>query len=589
MASIHGPQPCRGCDCPNHLFPHDISPLFDFTSTKAELAHLKISNHAPTEKEADTLRDMIFSSEKEMDLIDEEGSVLAEVILDMKRRIVTSEQRMLALRQECLRLEAETHVWKSLLSPIRHVPAEIWMRIFRHTIEPPKSLQASWRPCAGTFSNHSWDFKPTDDSLWAIEGVCSKWRNILLNSPSMRSNIEIFVTDSNFGVNANNYVRKLGRQIDRSGNHPLTITISTPSVQTFASIGAIPSQLVMLLHSFSSRIQYLRFNLSSRQLQSIPSLQLSLPSLHTLFLLSTDGNGIARRSDSFAFCPSLRNFACVDIIDPSVFSLPWPQIDDYMCRYFRIRHCQASIHIRMLKQLMKLKSCVLDCHSRFSAPFSPDLALPYLRRNYHSLHLWSNARGDSDTTAMPQIMNRLTLPQLRKLDVVCPFPVAELNTFSALRGLIHRSTPPLTHLCFMRGYIDSDDLLHIIRATPTLEELGLSQLNKNAITPEIILALTWNYPYGNMNLPRLHTIRMSNAEQVGLHSLVNMIRSRWILGAGRSDVSRLRSVEIVGDSQRLEEYKDIEASLSTFIDLGQWISDGLRCEIYRTFIGIIFI
>ncbi|KAK0220588.1 hypothetical protein IW262DRAFT_1385676 [Armillaria fumosa] len=586
MASILGPHPC--CVCPNHFFPHDTSPLCDFTSAKTELAHLKISNHAPTEKEADTLRDMIFSSEKRMDLIDEEGSVLAEVILDMKRRIVTSEQRMLALRQERLWLEAETHVWKSLLSPIRHVPAEIWMRIFRHTIEPPKSLRASWCPRAGMFSNHSWDFRPTEDSLWAIEGVCSKWRNILLNSPNLRSNIEIFVTDSNFGANASNYVRKLGRQMDRSGNHPLTITISTPSVQAFASIGAIPSQLVMLLHSFSSRIQYLRFNLPSRQLQSIPSLQLFLPSLHTLFLLSTDGNGIARRSDSFAFCPSLRNFACVDIIDPSVFSLPWHQIDDYMCRYFRIRHSQTSVHVRMLDQLVNLKSCVLDCHSQSSALFSQDVALPYIRRNYHSLHLWPNARGDGDVTVMPHIMNRLTLPQLRKLDVVCPFPVAELDTFSAVRGLLHRSMPPLTYLCFMRGYIDSDDLLHIIRTTPTLEELRLSQLNKNAITPEIIHALTWNYPYNNMNVPRLHTIRMSNAEQVGLHSLVNMIRSRWILRVGHSDVSRLRSVEIVGDSQRLGDYNVIKDSLSTFIDLGQWISDGLRCEIYRTFIGYIY-
>ncbi|PBK90956.1 hypothetical protein ARMGADRAFT_1064299 [Armillaria gallica] len=585
MASILGPLPCRGCDCPNHFFPHNTSPSFDFTSAKTDLAHLKNSNHAPTEKEADTLRDMIFASEQLMDLIDEEESVLAEVILDMKRRIVTSEQRMLALRQEHLRLEAETHIWKSLFSPIRHVPAEIWMRIFHHTIEPPKSLRASWCPRAGTSSNHSWDFKPTEDSLWAIEGVCSKWRNILLNSPSLRSNIEIFVTSSNFGVNANNYVRKLGRQMDRSGNHPLTITISTPSVQAFASIGAIPSQLVMLLHSFSSRIQYLRFNLPSRQLQSIPSLQLSLPSLHTLFLLSTDGNGIARRSDSFAFCPSLRNFACVDIIDPSVFSLPWHQINDYMCRYFRIRHSQASIHIRMLEWLVNLKFCVLDCHSRFPATFFHDVALPSICRNYHSLHLWPNARCDGGVTVIPQIMNRLTLPRLRKLDVVCPFPVAELDTFSAVRGLIHRSLPPLTHLCFMRGYIDSDDLLHIIRTTPTLEELKLSQLNKDAITPEIILALTWNYPSGIMNVPRLRTIRMSNAEQVGLPSLVNMIRSRWILEAGRSDVSRLKSVEIVGDSQRLEDYNGIRASLSTFIDLGQWISDGLRCEIYRTFIG----
>ncbi len=76
----------------------------------------------------------------------------------------------------------------------------------------------------------AWDFKPTEDSLWAIEGVCSKWRNILLNSPRLRSNIEIFLTSSNFGVNANNYVRKLGRQMDRSGNHPLTITIFYPKV-----------------------------------------------------------------------------------------------------------------------------------------------------------------------------------------------------------------------------------------------------------------------------------------------------------------------------------------------------------------------
>ncbi|KAK0444592.1 uncharacterized protein EV420DRAFT_1573743 [Desarmillaria tabescens] len=542
MPSVIELSPCTGCDCPNHFLLtslyHDTSPhSIDYASAKADVAHLKFSNEAPTEEEADTLRTIVSSCERRMDCIDEEESVLMKTILDMEQIIATSKQRMLALRQERLQIPAEILIWKSLLSPIRHVPPEVWIQIFRHTIEPSKSLQAAWGTPT-TFANHGWDFHPPEDSLWAIEGVCSKWRNVLLNSPSVCSN---------FGVNANRYVRKLGRRMDRSGNHSLTITISTPK-----------SRLVMMLHSFSRRIQYLRFNLPSRLLQSIPSLQLSLPSLHTLFLLSTDGNGIARRSDSFAFCPSLRNLACVDIIDPNTLASAASDV---------------SIHIHMLERLVNLRFCQLI------APLSHNAVFPSLYRNYRRTTM-------EPLTVMPQIMDRLTLPQLLKLDIVCPFHSAEFDiTFSAACGLIHRSLPPLTQLCFMRGYIDSADLLHIIRTTPTLEELKLSQLNRDAITPEIIAALTLNHS-GDINMPRLHTIRLSNAEQVGLPQLVDMIRSRWILEEGCSDVTRLRSVEIIGDSSRLVHYTRIKYSLrSTFVDIDQWIRDGLRCEIYDTLIS----
>ncbi|KAK0494559.1 hypothetical protein EDD18DRAFT_348367 [Armillaria luteobubalina] len=142
---------CAGCDCPDHFnatsFSRDTSthPIAD-TSAIVDLAHLKRSNKAPSDAEADTLRDIISSCQRRRRELDDEGSSLKKLIMDLKRRISSNKQRLTALQIEQPEVDAQIQEWKSILNPIRRIPPEIWLHIFDDTVEFPTFPSASWMP-----------------------------------------------------------------------------------------------------------------------------------------------------------------------------------------------------------------------------------------------------------------------------------------------------------------------------------------------------------------------------------------------------------------------------------------------------------
>ncbi|KAK0444596.1 uncharacterized protein EV420DRAFT_993065 [Desarmillaria tabescens] len=571
---------CTGCDCPNHfMIPSSHSetspsPIGDISS-RADLAHLKKSNEAPSDNEAVALRGIISSCKKRIDSLTKEKSALENFVVDLKRHIHASKQKIIALQNERLQVDAQIHEWQPLLNPIRYVPPEIWSRIFNETIEFPTFPRASWNldPHTGALSSFRWHLQSVESSLWAIEDVCNKWRNVVLNSPELWSFINIVINDSNFGPNAHRYTRRLGRQLGRTGKRPLSIIISCLDPSIF---DGLPSQLTMMLCTFSDSIRYLRLYLPSRMIKTIPSLGLPLPSLQTLFILSTDTENINERLELFPFCPKLRELEFVDIDNPSrSFSLPWQQVTDYRCWSYRNGGPGASTHILSLEQMICLQDCFLQCG--LTNPFSNGAGLPSLRRAYRLLDLRSHEDGGE--TAIQQIMDRLTLPILLQLKVACSAgntPSFMDGAFAAIRHLIDRSGPPLTLLHFCGARVAVKDLLHIIRSTPTLEDLQLTELRQDTITPELVHALMLNPASGVINVPRLHTLHLSGVTKSGVSLLVDMICSRWILDEGLSKhVSRLKLVKVDSDYDFLEHYSRMTVEP---YDISQWIKDGLACE-----------
>ncbi|KAG7441851.1 uncharacterized protein BT62DRAFT_936730 [Guyanagaster necrorhizus] len=575
---------CMGCTCPNHSITsshrHISTPPIVDTSAKADLAYLKTCNLAPSEEEAKSLRHFISSCQSRVKKLNEEESSLQELIVNLERRISSSERRIAALQKERRQAVAQIREWSVLLDPIRCLPPEIWSRIFSETIEFPTFPQASFRldSHTGALTHFHWNFTAVESTLWAIEGVCKKWKAVAVNSPELWAFINIVISDSNFGPNTNGYVRRLGRQLGRSGNRPLSIIISCPDYNR----DSLPPQLTMMLYSFSDRIQHLRLYIPSGMLNTIPYLGLSLPYLKTLFILSTDmditpdADNINEPLELFPVCPNLRELQFVDINDNRSFSLPWQQITDYRCWYYRHVGPDASVHISSLERMIHLQDCFLRCSLPSRRP-SPNRAPP-LCREYRLLDLHSDHDNGGDI-ALRQIMDTLTLPALQQLKVTCPAGSTRYfneGTFSSIHRLLNRSIPPLTRLHFCGGSIVMKDLLHVILSTPSLEDLQLNELYKDTITPDIIIALILNLPSGVVNVPRLHTLHLSGVGKAGVSLLVDMIRSRWILDGGLSkDVSRLKSIKIESDYDFLEHYSQMAVEAH---DISQWISDGLSCE-----------
>ncbi|PBK64106.1 hypothetical protein ARMSODRAFT_962592 [Armillaria solidipes] len=589
MALPSSSLPCTGCDCPNHFkatsFSCDTSthPTVD-TSATDDLAHLKRSNEAPSEDEEDALKRIMSSCQRRRKELDEEESSLRRLIVDLKLRISSSKERITALQKEQHQVDARIHEWKPLLNPIRCIPPEIWSRIFDDTVEFPTFPSASWTPDPrpGAMPRFRWNFPAVENPLWAIEGVCRKWKGVVLDSPQLWSSINIVITDSNFGPNAHRYVRRLGQQLGRSGKRPVSIIISCPDTTSW--FDDMPPQLTMMLYTFSDSIRYLRLYLPSRMLKTIPSLGLSLPSLQTLFILSTDAGSINEPLELFPFCPQLRELEFVDVINPThYFSLPWKQVTDYRCWYYRNAGPDTSVHVSSLEQMIHLRDCILQCG--LPSPIIPSTnraMVPSLRREHRLLDLRADC-DDGGQIALRQVMDRLTLPELLQLKVACPESSTynfNEGAFAAIRRLIDRSLPLLTVLHFCGKDIAVGDLCHVICSLHTLEDFQLTALDEDTITTEVVKAFMLHPTSGVINVPRLRILHLSGVAKAGVCLLVDMIRSRWILKEGSSNpISRLKSVKIDTDYDFLEQYSHMTNEAH---DISGWIKEGLTCEFRRS-------
>ncbi len=588
MALPSSSLPCTGCDCPNHFkitsLSRDISAhsIVD-TPTMVDLAHLKRSNETPSEGEEDALRRIMSSCQRRRKELDEEESYLRRLIVDLKLRISSSKQRITALQKEQQQVDAQIHEWKPLLNPIRCIPPEIWSRIFDDTVEFPTFPSASWTPDVrpGAMPRFRWNFHAVENPLWAIEGVCRKWKGVVLDSPQLWTSINIVITDSNFGPNAHRYVRRLGQQLSRSGKRPLSIIISCTDPTSM--FDELPPQLIMMLYSFSDSIRDLRLYLPSRMLRTMPSLGLSLPSLQTLFILSTDAGIINEPLELFPFCPQLRELEFVDVNNPNhYFSLPWEQVTDYRFWYYRNAGPDTSVHVSNLERMIHLRDCILQCGLPSPIPFTNRAINPSLRREYRLLDLRSDC-DDGGQIALRQVMDRLTLPELLQLRVACPESSTDYvdeGAFAAIRRLIDRSPPPLTLLHFCGEGIAMKDLCHVICSLHTLEDFQLTGLDQNTITTEVVKAFMFHPTSGDINVPRLRILHLSGVAKAGVCLLVDMIHSRWILKEGSSKpVSRLKSVKIDTDYHFLEEYSHMTNEAH---DISGWIKEGLTCEFHRS-------
>ncbi len=207
-------SPCTGCACPNHHLPSHDFPPDRHTLNDPNLARLTRSNDEPMEGEIATLRGMISTYEAEIQDINKEESRLEQFISDMKNHISLAQQKLDALCHERNHIAVAITERKGLLHPIRRLPAEILLRIFRLTIDFPISR-------SHTKGDNQWEFHPSDNMLWSIERVCKRWMTGSLSFPELWSFVNVVITDSNFGEDPRGiaYVRRLGMQLARSKLH----------------------------------------------------------------------------------------------------------------------------------------------------------------------------------------------------------------------------------------------------------------------------------------------------------------------------------------------------------------------------------
>ncbi|KAK0240971.1 hypothetical protein EDD85DRAFT_385875 [Armillaria nabsnona] len=522
-------SPCTGCTCPNHNLPsHDFPP--NRHTLSLNLADLTNTNDPPSETEEATLRERIVSCVMDIRKFDTDEAQLTDFIADMKSHISLAEQKVDALRQERQTICDVITQTKRLLNPVRRLPAEILLRIFNLTTAFPISHSFSIEG-----DDEGWNFYPTENMLWAIEGVCKQWNKVAVSFPELWSFINVIVTDDNFCDDARGiaYARRLGLQLDRSKNHLLSLSIwNDVHRSTFTKL---PTAIATILFSFSTRVERLHLYLPADMFANMPPYHFSLPSMVYLCLFPTDVGVIDDYHGLDLFrCPSLRSLRIVDVLCPlHSFHLPWAQIHSFTSESAFYQDEPSGLvpssAIRLMRSLVNVEECHFRRFGRES--FDDDMTgetLPVVCSSLRTLSL--SSWGQDNYEPLAQFAEMIKIPALMSLQVACCsnyYWRETPETFTAVRNLLECSGPPhITILHFDRGQILGDDLMHILRTCPSLKDIRLTDVDEGAVGDQTLLQLTLSADGAIPVVPCLHTLHLSGNMSFSMQTFVDMVESR---------------------------------------------------------------
>ncbi|SJL00724.1 uncharacterized protein ARMOST_04038 [Armillaria ostoyae] len=577
LPHTQSPRICLGCDCPNHYSPSTTSRDEETAHAGPTFDNLLRSNDSPSPSEECELRDSISAGEARVVAIDNHIADLKKLQQVLSNQLALIDAEMEGLDGERAKVVVRIAEHNRLLSPVRRLPPEILCKIFLGTIIFPMPRSQSQR------DRYWWDFHPSESSLWSIELVCKTWRRAVLGFPELWSSINISLSDENLSSSNFRYVRQLVRQVARTRCHPLSILICAGSRQSLASSKSLLLQLSALLFSMQDRIQSLYLYLPAGMFTVVATLQLYLPILRKLTLLSTNGEEFQKlsRLKLFGDTPLLNVLDTVDIqYVVSVLDLPYHQITHYSTYHVfhpRFHPGPSTFNIlRFLSETRNLETCDLRCEVITNTPDSEDYPRSCPKLQTLFLSSWA---FEYPSSVLARLLNVLTLPCLSTLRVHCCVDEGHVRdtaqTFTAIRGAICRSQSPLTTFHFTHGGIDEEDLLALFfSASSTLQEVKLLDVGPMALTDNILIPLVIS-DADNVLLPRLHTLHISGEMRFDANLLAEMVESRWTCKG--PSFRRLRTI-VLRRSLNIEDDKE-EGELGralAFSKLEEYCTEGLN-------------
>ncbi len=172
-------------------------------------------------------------------------------------------------------------------------------------------------------------FPPSRNPLLSIALVSHNWKDVLVAFPNLWSYVNIVIDR----LPSNSYARFIGKQISRSGQSPLSISISHGGGT--AEAGALPDAVPTTL--FTASI-CLHLHLPGRYFPSLQQLPLSFPILRELYLHSSSDTAEVGQHLDFDLLPQLRVLDVTDISDMHSSSPPWDQITQFSKTLMCSRH-----------------------------------------------------------------------------------------------------------------------------------------------------------------------------------------------------------------------------------------------------------
>ncbi|KAF8880431.1 hypothetical protein BD779DRAFT_1089960 [Infundibulicybe gibba] len=273
-------MPCPNCHCPSCLA-LDGSPIpsTEFSPPPSELV---TTNRAPTSLEVADSRNIINSARKAIQSIQ-------AMIDDLEER-----------KSELLNL-ISTH--KAAISPLRSFPPELLAEIFAQFI---------------SMIPHSDD---TISPPLMFMGICSQWRQIVLDTPRLWTKILTAHPMIDYWVG-------------RSGALPLHVDLN------FICPDSYSAQEALILHSH--RWERVNLSISSDSNSDLARVKTRLDSLKYLSLYPGNTNGTI---DFCEVAPQLTEIKLMEFFEPVVIKLPWEQLevctlDNAEIIHYALRHAK---------------------------------------------------------------------------------------------------------------------------------------------------------------------------------------------------------------------------------------------------------
>ncbi|KAK1235266.1 hypothetical protein PQX77_001515 [Marasmius sp. AFHP31] len=516
--------------------------------TSAQLSEISnLLRQTVTSSDRDTVSRLLHNTEQELRGCDAEINRLRIAMQSLENR------------KEGLKNTVERY--RSLLSPIRRLPAEILAHIFsfactRNEIgsDPPPAFRLSM--------------------------VCGHWRDVALSTAGLWSSLFILF------VKWQNRFPALRRVVlmfmERSGVHPLHLSLSV-YIKSNAKANMEMQSVVDVLTRSCSRWEevmlasfteascldaLLRYNGSFPALQKVQVVTLCDPSrLLNLFRCSTSLH-------TLSVTLSRLSGDVVHSID-----LPWNQI-----KTLQISTVHPSPVLSLLTKLPRLETLDLS-----SIP-NDEVHFHHTSHTIKSLALRYNSPGD-DGRAM---LKHLTIPNLSALEIKKCWPdtVPTRSWGSSIADFLTRSGCSLTSLRLNEVSLYDQQLIALLELTPTLTTLEIEEWQP--MMPEDYL-LTGTFlrrfivvhqpealhPGRRILLPRLTDIVFKVVQKEGLveQDFFDLVASRWIPDPDRAreiGVECLRSVRItmVKGNSTASNSEYTLSTLECFRDAGLWVEVG---------------
>ncbi|KAJ7657208.1 hypothetical protein DFH06DRAFT_459200 [Mycena polygramma] len=464
-------------------------------------------------------------------------SALADEFARSEKEIPRLRARLSAAEASHLALKERYERFRCLEAPIRLLPSELLLRIFKSCEQDTtESDPESREPVVSDSSTAEALAELARKPLLTVSQVCTRWHDIVLGTPTLWNTIEL---DSVFELWFDKRAAKTARSLlqlilDRSGSAPLTFGVTVMDRMHCKGI-------LKMLAQHCERWRKVSIYCRSSDLRSLRSIKGRLPLLEMLELEIHDPPPRPEEPfsvDLFELAPRLQSINVGGRIPPSIGAVHLDKLDAFGCLGQNARQvaCALPFMARMPEgREFRLELYVDDWMNGNNS----DLPATTSDIANLSMDICDCFEREDSTSALDSVFASLTLPHLRTLtfssvETPCFLIPWTHSSFLALAARSSFSTH-LESLCLCDVVVTEAELLGALAVLPSLQHLEISDhriieedgADQLLVTDSLFSALTLKFtPDAPSLVPLLQSILCQSILQFDDHVYLEFVLFR---------------------------------------------------------------